>query len=983
MGRRQGNRVRVAAACWLAGLLLHGVALADDPFLVIDTGGHTAAIRSVLFTRDSRYLVSAGDDKIARVWEVSTGRTVRTLRGQIGKGVEGMIYAAALSPDQRYLALAGRLPGYGIRIHAFESGEVVAVLRGHTSTVECLAFSPDSRYLASGDSAGLVRIWDAGRMSSVRELRGHRDRVHTVAFSADGSRLVSGGFDSTLRLWNTSNGALVRELKGHQNIVVSAIFSSDGANLASAGEDGTLRFWNPRSGEPVAAIDNAVSRPANLSFAPDGKRILTTSSTNGRGSAAVYSVADGKFATNFRKHDGTITATAVAPDGKTAATAGGTGNEIYLWDLDTGAAIRKLSGQGQPVWSAGFLKDDGSTARSIAFGNRKYDPPAANSFGPLEERMWLNRLGNDFRVEWGGKIAATAPAVTAADKRGDLALRTAPGPAGEPAAVLQVVRGSQPVQQFVRDRSSGYRHVCYTFTQDGRVISGGMNGILLLYSDADRKPLDFVGHTGTISAVAVSHDNRTLISGSDDQTVRLWDIASRRNLLTVFVGSDRQWVAWTPEGYYTSSIYGEKYIGWHLNQGENRAAKFWTVARFRKEFDRPDIVSEQLKSHDIERAVRTANEALGLPARPPIAPSEVAAITPPEVRLIAPEENAVVQNESYTVKALAFSTTLPITQVVVLLNGQPAGRVEAHGQSADVNLNVRLAQGDNTLTVKATNEKGIWAEQSRQIRYTGSSPQRKPNLVFLAIGISRYKAPGISLQFADKDAEQVREIFRKQENGPLFNRVQAEFLSNEKADRKGILDKLEWFKHAGTDGDVRILFVAGHGERWGPRNEYFFCSYEHEPGKSAESNDVRWNILLDSLTAIPGKAVLMIDTCHAAAVSGGGRRGIEPVDMDGLLAEFKGTAGIVVFAAATGTESSIESDEWKHGAFTAAVIEGLAGPDGRTGKIAGTNGVIRTSELAEWVRTKVPQMTRTQQHPVVYHIPEDQLLPFPIFARRP
>ncbi len=78
---------------------------ADDPRLVIEPGGHTAMIRQILFTRDGKYLVSAGDDKVICVWQVATGTVVRTIQGQIGSGNEGKIYAAALSRDERYLAV--------------------------------------------------------------------------------------------------------------------------------------------------------------------------------------------------------------------------------------------------------------------------------------------------------------------------------------------------------------------------------------------------------------------------------------------------------------------------------------------------------------------------------------------------------------------------------------------------------------------------------------------------------------------------------------------------------------------------------------------------------------------------------------------------------------------------------------------------------------------------------------------------------------
>src|SRR5262245_1106321 len=103
---------------------------AEDPRLVIDTGGHQALIRKIMFTSDGKYLVSAGEDKVVRVWDVQTGATVRTIRGQIGDGPSGKLFAAALSRDDRYLAVGGYLTGDekpkdrdAIRIHNFQNGE--------------------------------------------------------------------------------------------------------------------------------------------------------------------------------------------------------------------------------------------------------------------------------------------------------------------------------------------------------------------------------------------------------------------------------------------------------------------------------------------------------------------------------------------------------------------------------------------------------------------------------------------------------------------------------------------------------------------------------------------------------------------------------------------------------------------------------------------------------------------------------------------
>src|ERR1035441_10263716 len=131
----------------LLALVLLGAALwAEDPRLVIESGGHLSTTRFVAFTRDGKYLVSAGDDKVVRVWDVNTGQMVRVLRGQIGEGDEGKLFAAALSPDNSYLAVAGWLGGDressdAIRIHDFQTGAVLTLLKGHTDVVESLAFS--------------------------------------------------------------------------------------------------------------------------------------------------------------------------------------------------------------------------------------------------------------------------------------------------------------------------------------------------------------------------------------------------------------------------------------------------------------------------------------------------------------------------------------------------------------------------------------------------------------------------------------------------------------------------------------------------------------------------------------------------------------------------------------------------------------------------------------------------------------------------
>jgi WD40 repeat protein len=211
--------------------------------------GHSAAVQSVAFSADGRRIVTASDDRTARVWDLQTGGQIAALTEHTAP-----VRSAVFSPDGLRV-VSTQMPQRSGNVTIVTSNDSVALLwdalsgrvilrfEGDMVQLYDATFSPDGKRIVTASGDNTARIWDAATGKPIAVLSGHSDSVLSAAFNSRGDKIVTASADETVRVWDAEAMTTIAVLKGHSGAVWSAVFSPDGERILTASDDTTARIW--------------------------------------------------------------------------------------------------------------------------------------------------------------------------------------------------------------------------------------------------------------------------------------------------------------------------------------------------------------------------------------------------------------------------------------------------------------------------------------------------------------------------------------------------------------------------------------------------------------------------------------------------------------------------------------------------------------------------------------------------------------------
>ena len=895
----------------------------DDPgFPVVrNYPGASRPISALAMDADGRVL-AAGKDRTARLYQAD-GALIKTLTGH-----GDTINAAAFSPDGSRIATgcdAEQVILWG------GAGQQLEKINRHRDKIKSTAFSPDGLYFASASEDGSIFIWDQNGKSQGK-AKPFDFGVNDIAWSPDSKFLLAGGAAKDAVLLNL-DGEIVRRYGGHSSTVRSVAFSPDGLHLLTGGNAQQVRVWSTDSriveAFPITSVYNA---PAALT--PDGKAVLIADESK---TIKLFGLT-GKLLQEYKRpNDGSAAFITYAPNGQYLAV-GNYAGQISLWAPDGASLGKPIPAHQRAISSLCFSPDGqqllsgqtglgGQGATEYAQGSQDID----FSLDPMDRGQPIARwnIAGERIGQLGSSchLAAYSPdsLLIATDDDGGLKLWAADG----------------KLRQEWKSGAFDATISALAFSPDSKkILVGYQNGLAKLWNIDGTLLQTLTGHSGQVLAAAFSSDGAFAITGSDDNTAKVWDTATGEQVVSLIALDTEDWVAITPRGFFDASpgaLEGMYYVS---------GLEIIALKQLKGRYYKPGLVQKLL---GLEREEVTGAAALDTVSLFPEAALDLdgdqLSIT------LTPRNGGIGEVKVLVNQREVVADANPERQLKITVGLAPHQGLCLPGQENIVSVVTRnaggwLASQPYTIPWKPTAFVAARGETDNSAPSPAFVSVTDPNLYILCVGTSKYEGQGLSLTFPDKDAQYMKEALESAGNRLLketTGKVQAHLLNTDPAvaekapSKENIRASLREIGRQARAEDILVLYFSGHGITFGAGDDNtFYYLTKDVVSMDLKDDEMRNNyaISVDTLTEwIKGvkalKQVLIFDACNSGRAVKEISSAKKSLNTDQILAldRMKDRTGTYILSGSAANAVSYEASQYGQGLLTFSLLEGMANPE--------------------------------------------------------
>lgn len=883
-----------------------------QPLLRVETGMHTTLIRRLVVDAPRNRLITSSDDKTIRVWQLPGPRLLATLRVPMDEAHEGQLFGLAVSPDGRTVA-AGGWTGWdwdgAASVYLFDivTGALSGRIAGFPDAIHALAWSPDGRHLAVGlqGRAGLAVVRVADGTVIARDSQ-YLDKLTDLDFDRKG-RLATAALDGMVRLYANDFRLLGRRAVPGGEKPLALKFSPNGEDLAITYADAPVL-------SVASARDLSLRHQVNTENIRDQASFLTLAwSSDGE-----YLYAGGDY-----RGDGP--------------------NPLYRWgERSKGragimpvAANRIPEIQQMPNGRIAFATEDPSFGVLAPSGSiEEMRGPEVYDFSTAHGHLLVSADAGIVRypARRDGSVQHHFAALAGGTQNpGATRPETVAGPVLQAdGLVLEEWRNSYaPRINGSIPRLDDYEMArSYAIAPHGEAVLLGTEWAVRLL-DREAREIWSVKLPAVAWAVNISGNGAVAVAALSDGTIRWYRMRDGKELFAYFPHRNGEdWISWLPSGQYISSVHGDNFVGWHLNRGKDQTPDFYRAIQFDRVLYRPDIflAAAQAALLPQTRRLDTRRQAAA-----DFDINRIEEIAPPRLRLRTAGVSRVEGELQLQLEITGSGGARPAQDLVVFVNGipmTPAGEREIPREAAGSftrRFTVPLLARENEIRAESFNGISMgMVETFIALPDFVKTAQRPGDLYLLAIGVNEFPqlSPDAALAFASRDAERIASIL-PEEGGRQFQRVYVRLLNDNaagKPERESIIAGLNFLRQAQAR-DTVVIFLASHGISDEAGNYYFVPrdAVADDLDRLATGEPIvsllPWMVFFDALRAVPGRRLLIVDTCQARKIEGN-------FEAHSLMKR-SAASQFALMLASRGEEESQEYPPARHGLFTYALLQSM------------------------------------------------------------